>query len=140
MGPTTAVIGFLRQVTRTAGRARRSEYWWVALLGLLVLVAVGLLDGTRADEGYAPDGPVSGVAAIVIALSTLSLAVRRLHDTDRSGWWLLLALVPGLGWIPLTVFFVLPGTEGANRFGPSPRTTTDGSARGRAARRPQRTA
>jgi len=60
---------------------------------------------------------LSAVVSIIIAIAGLSLAARRLHDSDKSGWWLLLYFIPIIGWIVLLVFYLLPGTPGPNRHG-----------------------
>jgi uncharacterized membrane protein YhaH (DUF805 family) len=57
---------------------------------------------------------------LAVLIPSIAVGARRLHDTDRSGWWLLIALIPFIGAIVLLVFFVLPGTQGTNRFGPDP--------------------
>lgn len=92
------------------GRATPSEYWYFALfifLGQLICAIV-----------YRPLG-----AAFVLAtlLPGVAVTVRRLHDTDRSGWWLLLNVVPLIGWIVLIIWYAQRGTEGGNRFGEPPR-------------------
>ncbi|WP_455430719.1 DUF805 domain-containing protein [Phytohabitans flavus] len=60
---------------------------------------------------------------LALFLPGLAVAVRRLHDTDRTGWWVLIALVPIVGFIVLLVFFLMDGTPGPNRFGPSPKAS-----------------
>jgi uncharacterized membrane protein YhaH (DUF805 family) len=99
-----------------SGRASRSEYWFFILFGILASFAAGFVDGgflaTPADQF----GPVSVSVTLGLILPSWSVAVRRLHDTDRSGWWLLISLVPLIGAIVLLVFNVSPGTQGRNRF------------------------
>ena len=70
-------------------------------------------------ESFAPEAgqPLSMVASLALLLPNLAVAARRLHDTDRSGWWLLLSLIPIIGTLVLLYFLVLRGTEGSNRFG-----------------------
>jgi uncharacterized membrane protein YhaH (DUF805 family) len=99
----TKYVGF-------AGRAPRSEYWYFTLF--LVVVAIAL--------GAAGLDQVGNFFSLVTLLPSLAVGVRRLHDTDRSGWWLLLLLVPLVGMIVLIVWFVKSGTQGANRFGDDP--------------------
>jgi uncharacterized membrane protein YhaH (DUF805 family) len=64
--------------------------------------------------------PLNTLSGLALLLPNLAVAVRRLHDTDRSGWWLLIALLPLIGLIVLIVFFCIRGTPGPNRFGPDP--------------------
>jgi uncharacterized membrane protein YhaH (DUF805 family) len=97
------------------GRASRSAYWWFALATFVVylildIILVRVIGGGAGLALYY-------LLAIGIAIVTIPLAVRRLHDTDRSGWWILIALVPLVGSIVLLVFTCLAGTRGPNRFG-----------------------
>jgi uncharacterized membrane protein YhaH (DUF805 family) len=103
------------------GRAGRPEYWYFTLiyfLASIVLVVLDAIAGTfAAGSGV---GLLSGIFSVALALPVLAVTVRRLHDTGRSGWWLLIVLVPLIGAIVLVVFTLQAGTEGANRFGPGP--------------------
>jgi uncharacterized membrane protein YhaH (DUF805 family) len=102
------------------GRASRSAYWWFALFSFIVSVAVGVIFGGIAGHGA---GGAAGflvvdmMLSLVMLLVSLPLFIRRLHDIDRSGWWLLIGLVPIVGVITLFVFTLLDGTPGPNRFG-----------------------
>ena len=98
------------------GRAPRSEYWWFVLFYMLVYLAVALV-GVVSDTLA---GIVQFVVWLGLLVPSIAVAVRRLHDTDRSGWWLLIALIPVIGTIVLIVFTVQRGTPGDNRFGPDP--------------------
>jgi len=89
------------------GRASRSEYWWWVLFVFLVSGATGIVSES-----------LSGIFTLAILLPYLAVGARRLHDTDRSGWLLLLNLIPLIGWIILIVFFIQEGKE-PNRFGSS---------------------
>lgn len=105
------------------GRARRAEYWWWVLFVILASIAAGIVDSLigAALTGGGGGLPVFGAAVSLAAfLPSLAVAVRRLHDTDRSGWWYLLVLLPVIGFIVLIIFFVQRGTAGPNRFGPDP--------------------
>lgn len=101
-----------------SGRSRRREYWTFTVVSWLLAVAVSLAAGTIADS-------LSMVLLLVFALAlivpSLALQVRRLHDTDKSGWWFLVALVPFIGGIVLFVLNCIEGTRGANRFGADPK-------------------
>src|SRR3546814_18554062 len=72
-------------------------------------------------------GPVSVIVALALLLPSLAAAARRMHDTDRSGWWILIAIVPLIGWIVFIVFAARDGPSGPNRFGrdPTARTRSD---------------
>ena len=108
--------GFSKYVT-FSGRAYRSEYWyWVLFVVIASLVALTL---DSAILGYSPSGasPITGIFDLVTFLTSLALAARRLHDMDRTAWWLLIAFT-GIGSILLIIWFCFRGTQGPNRFGP----------------------
>ncbi len=88
------------------GRASRSEFWWWALFVFLVNAGLSFVSEM-----------LSGLFSLAVLLPYLAVAARRLHDTDRSGWLLLLNLIPLIGWIVLLVFYIQEGKE-PNRFGP----------------------
>ena len=113
----------LRKYATFAGRARRKEYWWFMLFYSLVMT--GLVIGDMMLVG--PDavaiyggGPLTGIGFLAFFLPGLAVTVRRLHDHDRSGWFILLGLLPFIGAIILFIFNVQRGTIGDNRFGPDP--------------------
>jgi uncharacterized membrane protein YhaH (DUF805 family) len=95
-----------------SGRALRSEYWYWALFALLGYIAASIVDRALGLVLFYP------LFAVAILLPSIAVAVRRLHDTDRSGWWALLFLIPLIGTIVLIVWFCMQGTAGSNRFGP----------------------
>jgi len=108
------------------GRSSRSEYWLFVLLNVIVgLVYTAVVIGTRAaDNGPSAVGLAAMAVVMLFGLASfipsLSVTVRRLHDTDKSGWLILLGLIPLIGVIILLVFYILPGTKGPNKFGPDP--------------------
>ena len=117
---------FLEALTKKyatfAGRARRSEYWYFVLFYVLAIVALAIVDGfagTFSEE--AEIGLFSGLFVLATFVPSLAVMVRRLHDTDRSGWWVLINFIPLIGAIVLIVFTVLDSQPGANRFGPNPK-------------------
>jgi len=125
-------IGVWRKYAVFTGRARRQEYWMFFLINLGILIALGIVDaavGTRTRAGF---GVLTGIYDLAIFIPSLAVAVRRLHDTDKSGWWVLIGLVPAVGWIILLVLLALDGTHGPNRFGPDPKTGEAGWAGGAA--------
>jgi len=104
-------------------RAPRSEYWWFTLFSILVQIGVQILAGIMASMGGG--AAIVGLILMVIVVFGLivpgiAVVIRRLHDTDRSGWWFLIVLVPLVGALVLLYFLVSRGTEGDNRFGPDP--------------------
>jgi len=135
----------LRRYADFSGRPRRKEYWMFALLNLIIytvlyvlmLAAMGptLAEGMmQAEAGMEPVQPSAGmmaglgivgiilmVYALAVFIPSLAVMVRRFHDQDKSGWFVLLALIPFIGGIVLLVFMCLDGTRGDNRFGPDPK-------------------
>jgi uncharacterized membrane protein YhaH (DUF805 family) len=117
---------FLEALTKKyatfAGRARRSEYWYFMLFYLLAFVVLAIVDGvTGTFNEEAGVGLLSGLFLLATLIPTLAVTVRRLHDTDRSGWWILLNFIPLIGALVVLVFTVLDSQPGANRFGPNPK-------------------
>jgi uncharacterized membrane protein YhaH (DUF805 family) len=109
MGIDDAVkLGFANYVNFT-DRACRSEYWYWALFYVLASAAI--------DTWIVGLPIIATIFILATILPGVSVSVRRLHDLDRSGWWLLLDLVPLVGWIILIVWFCTKGTDGPNRFG-----------------------
>jgi uncharacterized membrane protein YhaH (DUF805 family) len=98
------------------GRAARAEYWLFALWIFLLGIVAGVLDLVAFH--IAVLGPCALFVTFANLIPNLAVSFRRLHDTDRSAWWLLIAAIPILGALVLLVFTLLPGTRGANRFGP----------------------
>jgi uncharacterized membrane protein YhaH (DUF805 family) len=113
----------LRKYADFGGRARRKEYWWYGLLTLLITVPAAIGDvmilGIDAVAAYG-GGPLTGLLGLALFLPSLGVAIRRLHDLDRSGWWLLVALLPLVGALLLLFWYCSRGTIGPNRFGPDP--------------------
>ncbi len=104
----------IENVTNFQGRASLSAYWWYALALFIVNIVLEIFS---VAVGSFPLTMLIVLVMLVAGLSTLSVAVRRLHDTDKSGWMLLLGLIPFLGGIIVLVLMLLPGTPGQNRFG-----------------------
>ncbi|MCD6029104.1 MAG: hypothetical protein K0S78_1278 [Thermomicrobiales bacterium] len=126
MGFSEAIRSGFANAFTFSGRASRREYWWWALFQFLTLFAAAILDLLLWPDSarWMPFGGVlAGLVTVVLLVPTLAVSVRRLHDTDRSGWWYLLVFIPIVGAIVLLVFFLGQGTPGTNRFGPPPRRT-----------------
>lgn len=121
----------LRRYAEFSGRSRRKEYWMFALFEIIVFSVVGLVAGMLFGFGD-PSDPTAGMmgGGMLIVLLLLGLAflvpgvavtVRRFHDQDKSGWFVLLGLIPYIGGLILLVFMCIEGTKGPNRFGPDPK-------------------
>jgi len=110
------------------GRARRKEYWIFALVNVVAIIVLSILDGVLHSRSSSGFGVLSGLFALAILLPSLAVAVRRLHDTGRSGFWVLISLIPFIGGIILLVFCLLPGNPGPNSHGPDPKGIEAGGA------------
>lgn len=97
-------------------RSTRSEYWWWALFAFIVGIIAGALDSLVFTTNNFGLGPVGSIISLVFFLPGLSVLVRRLHDTDRSGWWVWILLIPIVGFIVLLVFMLLPSKMGPTRW------------------------
>ena len=104
------------------GRARRAEFWWFMLFLFVLGIGVDLTDTMifgYSWEEYAM-GPMGAVYTLATIIPSIAVGVRRLHDTNRSGWWSLLVLVPLIGWIILIVWWAKSGAQEQNRYGAAP--------------------
>jgi uncharacterized membrane protein YhaH (DUF805 family) len=123
----TAVKAFWSNYSNFKSRARRSEYWFIQLFLVLTNVAVAAIDlalmNGDVDRFIANGG--GGIVGLIWILATIvpaiAVLIRRLHDTDRSGWWALIGLVPLVGAIVLLVFTVEDSNKGVNKYGASPK-------------------
>ncbi len=98
-----------------SGRASRQEYWMFVLFNIIFAFIAGFIDGIIDSQIF------STLYSLFVFIPSLSLTFRRLHDIDKSAWWILISLVPVVGGVVLFVFTVLPGTIGANRYGNDPK-------------------
>ena len=127
MGFAEATRSFWKNYATFKGRARRSEYWFIQLFLVLTNLAAFFIDlallGGDLERIMAMGG--GGIVGLVWILATivpaLAVLIRRLHDTDKSAWWVLIGLVPFAGGIVLLVFSVQDSTPGDNKHGASPK-------------------
>ncbi len=115
----------LKKYATFSGRAQRAEYWWFYLISTLIIIGLSLIDqatGTLDEETGM--GLLTTLYSLAILIPSIAVGVRRLHDTGRSGWWLLIGLIPVLGSIVLIVFFVLDSEPGENAYGANPKALT----------------
>ncbi len=119
-------VKVLKQYADFEGRARRKEYWMFTLVHLIIYM--GLFTLATAVGGTSPDSGLGlalmglmGLYLLAVFVPSLAVGVRRLHDTNRSGWWLLIGFVPVIGLIVLIVFFVQDSQPGSNQYGQNPK-------------------
>ena len=112
----------LKKYAVFGGRARRKEYWYFVLFNLIISIILAVVDNvTGSFSAEVGMGLLGGLYMLAVLIPGIAVSVRRLHDTDRSGWWLLIILVPLIGAIVLIIFMVLDSTPGANQYGPNPK-------------------
>lgn len=109
-------VQVLRKYAVFEGRARRKEYWFFILFNFIISIVISVV-----EAGIGTGGILGLIYVLGVLLPSVGVGIRRLHDTDRSGWWLLVGLIPVIGFIVLIVLFVLDSTPGENRFGPNPK-------------------
>ncbi len=107
----------LKKYAEFNGRARRREYWMFFLFNFIIAIVLSVLEGLVGSPGI-----VSLLYCLGVLVPSLAVAIRRLHDIDKSGWWLFIGLVPIIGGIWLLVLMVLDSKAGENRFGSNPKT------------------
>lgn len=115
-------VTVLKKYAVFSGRAQRAEYWYFILFNLLVLIGLVLVDSTTGSfSGDMGMGLLSGLYYLGVLVPSVAVTVRRLHDTSRSGWWLLIGLVPFLGGLILLFFTVQDSKPGSNEYGLNPK-------------------
>ncbi|AXK80031.1 DUF805 domain-containing protein [Pseudolabrys taiwanensis] len=112
-----AIKSGFRNYLTFSGRAPRSEFWFWVLFEVLVSIVANILD--VAIFPFSDVSPLNAIVSVALFLPSLAVSVRRLHDIDRTGWWVLISLTV-IGVVLLLIWNCLRGTIGANRFGPDP--------------------
>ncbi len=113
----------LRNYAVFSGRGQRMEYWMFGLFYLIFAIVLAIIESILGIGGEA-GGLLSGFFLLAMLIPSIAVTVRRLHDTDRSGWWLLIALVPLIGAIIFLIFMVQDSQAGENQYGPNPKSGT----------------
>lgn len=116
----------LKQYTNFNGRARRKEYWMFTLINTLIAITIVFIE-SKFLRAFDQDGLgfVYIIYALVMLLPTIAVSVRRLHDIGRSGYVLLVTLIPGIGGILMLIYTLKEGEPGSNRYGPDPKQKTE---------------
>ena len=103
-----------------SGRAKRAEFWWfflfTAIVGIMGSIADSTLGTIKVFDNNNEIGLFQSLLQIVMLLPGLAVGTRRLHDTNKSGWWQLLWLIPIFGWIPLLIFMIFPSNNDENKY------------------------
>ena len=119
-------VKVLKNYLNFEGRARRKEYWMFVLFSLIISIVLGIVDGILGMKTSTGIGMLGAVYSLGVIIPSIAVGARRLHDIDKSGWWQLIGIIPLLGWIVLIVWAATEGNHGSNRYGPDPKTETDG--------------
>lgn len=98
------------------GRARRQEYWMFVLFNAIITVVLGVVDQLVGTGGF-----LGGIYGLAVLVPGIAVAVRRMHDIGKSGWLLLVALIPVVGWIIVLIWLIKEGDKGDNMFGADPK-------------------
>lgn len=109
-------VEVLRKYAEFSGRSRRKEYWMFVLINAVIMVGLAVI-----DEILGSLGVVGVLYSLAVLIPSIAVSVRRLHDTGRSGWWLLINLIPLIGLIILVIFMIQEGEYAANEFGENPK-------------------
>ena len=110
-----------------SGRARRKEYWFFVLFNILATIAAAIIDGITGTYNPATGMGLLGVIyALAVLIPSIAVIFRRLHDTGRSAWWLLILFIPLIGVLVVLYFLVLDSQEEENEYGPSPKLEPSG--------------
>jgi uncharacterized membrane protein YhaH (DUF805 family) len=122
MGFGKAIASCLKKYIWFGGRASRSEYWYFQLLFWASIAAMIAMDAMFPPAGLgqiSTPASAAGIVMLLLLLPWLAVSVRRLHDIERTGWWILFGFAPG-GAVVILVFAVMKGTDGQNFYGPDP--------------------
>ncbi|GGT79803.1 MULTISPECIES: DUF805 domain-containing protein [Streptomyces] len=108
-------LDVLKKYAVFGGRARRKEFWMFTLFSVIISIVLSVIDGVLGMQ------LLSLIYSLAVLIPTLAVSVRRLHDTGRSGWWILIGLIPLVGAIILIVFYATEGNQSENAHGPNPK-------------------
>lgn len=108
-------VDVLKNYTGFSGRAHRTEFWMFALINFIIAIVLNTV------LGFVGLDALGMLYSLGVLLPSIAVSMRRLHDTGRSGWWLLLIFLIFIGWIPLLIFYCLDSTPGENEYGPNPK-------------------
>jgi len=123
-----------KRYAQFSGRARRKEFWMFTLFSFVISLVLGILDRLFGldfeNNGVSSGGVLETIFGLAVLIPSLAVAIRRLHDGGRSGWWILINLVPCIGWIWYIVLQAQEGNPGDNQYGPDPKAAERGAGFG----------
>ena len=111
-------LDVLKKYKEFNGRASRIEYWMFFLFNAIIAIIISIIDGVI----FGKTRVLIYIYDLAVLLPSLAVGWRRLHDTNRSGWWILINLIPVIGWIWYFILLVLDSAPGDNKYGPNPKT------------------
>jgi len=114
-------LSTLKKYAVFRGRAQRKEYWMFFLYNMIIFFLLGVIEAIVGISPELDESILASIYALLLLLPSLAVGVRRLHDIGKSGWWMLLALIPVIGTIILVFFFIKDGDMGTNQYGPNPK-------------------
>jgi len=115
-------LSVLKKYAEFSGRSQRAEYWYFVLFNIIIAFVLGFIDGIIGTfdpvSGY---GLISGLYTLAVLIPGIAVGVRRLHDVGKSGWMLLIGLIPLIGFIWLIILMVTDSNPVNNKYGPNPK-------------------
>ena len=116
-------LDVIKKYAEFSGRARRKEFWMFVLINAIIGIILSIIDNIIGTTygGSANQGVLNSIYSLAVLIPSIAVGVRRMHDTGRSGWWVLINLIPCVGWIIYIVFAAQEGVAGDNQYGPDPK-------------------
>lgn len=109
-------VGVIKKYAVFSGRSRRKEYWMFTLINIIIFIVIAAIEGFAGSPGI-----IATIYYLAVLIPSLAVGIRRLHDTGRSAWWLLIGLIPFIGGIIFIIILVLDSQPGENKYGPNPK-------------------
>jgi uncharacterized membrane protein YhaH (DUF805 family) len=114
-------IAVLKKYAVFTGRARRREYWMFVLVNVIITVVLTMIEGIADSNSEGSRSTLATLYGLAVLIPSIAVGVRRLHDIGKSGWWMLIGLVPIIGTIVLLIFTVRDSQPADNQYGPNPK-------------------
>jgi uncharacterized membrane protein YhaH (DUF805 family) len=114
-------IEVMKKYAVFSGRARRQEYWMFVLSNVIIVLFLSIIDGIAGSDSESSRNTLTTLYGLTVLLPGLAVSVRRVHDTGRSGWWMLIGLIPIIGAIVLLIFIIQDSQLMDNQYGPNPK-------------------